>query len=109
MGGSVTWATLRVNHDCSHSRSSVPASRRAPTIERAGLAQIRRDEALTTTFIARLPYREEGTMAFLIPLFIAFLLVTAAVVATSYATVSLTYWFESRRISPEQSDPHPAR
>ncbi|MEV0540854.1 MULTISPECIES: hypothetical protein [Nocardia] len=48
-------------------------------------------------------------MAFLIPLFIAFLLVTAAVVAASYATVFLTYWFESRRISPEQSDPHPAR
>ncbi|MFE9786435.1 hypothetical protein ACFYO7_13745 [Nocardia salmonicida] len=48
-------------------------------------------------------------MAFLIPLVIAFLLVTAAVVAASYATVFLTYWFESRRISPEQSDPHPAR
>ncbi len=109
MGGSVTWATLRANHDRSHSRGSVPASRRAPSIECAGLVQIRRDEALTTTFIARLPYREEGTMAFLIPLFIAFLLVTAAVVAASYATVFLTYWFESRRISPEQSDPHPAR
>ncbi|MFC9473470.1 hypothetical protein ACFTS5_14925 [Nocardia sp. NPDC056952] len=109
MGGSVTWATLRVNHDRSHSRGSVPASRRAPSIERAGLVQIRRDEALTTTFIARLPYREEGTMAFLIPLFVAFLLVTAAVVLASYATVSLTYWFESRRIRPEQSDPQPAR
>lgn len=48
-------------------------------------------------------------MAFLIPLFVAILLVTAAVVATSYATVSLTYWFESRRIRPEKSDPQPAR
>ncbi|MFD4459373.1 hypothetical protein [Nocardia sp. NPDC058480] len=48
-------------------------------------------------------------MAFLIPLFFAFLLVTAAVVVASYATVSLTYWFESRRIRPEQSDPQPAR
>lgn len=26
-----------------------------------GLSRNRRDEALTTTFIARLPYREEGT------------------------------------------------
>ncbi|MFD4440313.1 hypothetical protein ACFWPK_11095 [Nocardia sp. NPDC058519] len=109
MGISVTWATLRANHDRRHTRGSVPASRRAPTIERAGLVQIRRDEALTTTFIARLPYREEGTMAFLIPLFFAFLLVTAAVVMVSYATVFLTYWFESRRIRPEQSDPQPAR
>ncbi|TCJ97275.1 hypothetical protein [Nocardia alba] len=48
-------------------------------------------------------------MAFLIPLFVAFLLVTAAVVVASYATVSLTYWYESRRNSPNKSDPHPAR
>lgn len=48
-------------------------------------------------------------MAFLIPLIAAFLLVTATVVVTSYATVSLTYWFESRRIRPDQSDPKPAR
>lgn len=48
-------------------------------------------------------------MAFLISLFVAIVLVTAAVVAASYATVSLTYWFESRRIRPNRSDPHPAR
>ncbi|MFD3507833.1 hypothetical protein [Nocardia sp. NPDC058666] len=48
-------------------------------------------------------------MAFFIPLFVAFLLVIAAVVAASYATVSVTYWFESRRIRLAQSDPHPAR
>ncbi|MEU3013714.1 hypothetical protein [Nocardia asteroides] len=47
-------------------------------------------------------------MAFLIPLIVALLLVTAAVVAASYATVSLTYWFESRRISRDPIDPHPA-
>ncbi|MFD3745244.1 hypothetical protein [Nocardia sp. NPDC058633] len=109
MAASVTWATLRVNNDRSHCRGSVPASRRAPTIECAGLVQIRRDEALTTTFIARLPYREEGTMAFPITLFVAFLLVTAAVAATSYATVFLTYWYEARRIRPDKSDPQPAR
>lgn len=88
-----------------------PCPRRAvPLLSNVrGSFQIRRDEALTTTFIARLPYREEGTMAFLIPLFVAFLLVIAAVVVASYATVSLTYWFESRRIRPEQSDPQPAR
>ncbi|MFC6010686.1 hypothetical protein [Nocardia lasii] len=48
-------------------------------------------------------------MAFFIPLLVAFLLVIAAVVVASYATVSLTYWFESRRIRPDQSDPQPAR
>lgn len=48
-------------------------------------------------------------MAFLIPLIVAFLLVTAAVVLTAYATVSLTYWFESRRNGPDRSDPQPAR
>ncbi|MEV0335158.1 hypothetical protein [Nocardia sp. NPDC050717] len=48
-------------------------------------------------------------MALLIPLIVAILLVTAAVVVASYATVSLTYWFESRRISPDRNDPQPAR
>ncbi|MFD4430399.1 hypothetical protein [Nocardia sp. NPDC058497] len=47
-------------------------------------------------------------MALLIPLIFAFLLVTAAVVAASYATVFLTYWLESRRIRRDRSDPHPA-
>ncbi|MFC4128016.1 hypothetical protein [Nocardia rhizosphaerae] len=44
-------------------------------------------------------------MAFLIPLIIAFVSMTTAVVVASYATVSLTYWFESRRIRPERPDP----
>ncbi|MEV0064041.1 hypothetical protein [Nocardia sp. NPDC050718] len=48
-------------------------------------------------------------MAFLISLIVAFLLVTAAVVVASYATVSLTYWFESRRIRHDRTEPHPAR
>ncbi|MFE3544692.1 hypothetical protein ACFXK0_17170 [Nocardia sp. NPDC059177] len=48
-------------------------------------------------------------MAFLIPLIVAILLVTATIVLASYATVSLTYWFESRRIRRDRTDPHPAR
>lgn len=47
-------------------------------------------------------------MALLIPLIVAIPLVTAAVVAASYATVSLTYWFESRRISRDRNGPQPA-
>ncbi|MFE6921713.1 hypothetical protein ACFVAV_11750 [Nocardia sp. NPDC057663] len=48
-------------------------------------------------------------MAFLISLIFAFLLVTAAVVVASYATVFLTYWLESRRIRRDHTDPQPAR
>ncbi|GGK33408.1 hypothetical protein [Nocardia camponoti] len=45
-------------------------------------------------------------MSFVLGLIVAFLLMTAAVVLASYATVSLTYWFESRRIRPVSTDPH---
>ncbi len=105
----MAWTTLRRNHDRRHSRRAVLPSRRGPTIESAGHVHQRRDVALTTTFIAHLPYREEGSMALLIPLIVAIPLVTAAVVAASYATVSLTYWFESRRISRDPNGPQPTR